>query len=85
MEATVYYVFYTKYTLENTQGAIKIGKIQRIWQHRLHKTSKQNKNTTQCVEHHYAQTNTNNVNKIWTLLQTTGSKDEPNIVSMRKS
>ena len=26
----------------------------------------------------YAQTNTNNVNKTWALLQTTGGKDEPN-------
>ena len=40
---------------------------------------KQNKNTTH-VGHHYAQTNTNNVNKTWFLLQTTRGKDEPNIV-----
>jgi len=26
------------------------------------------------------QTNTNNVNKTWAFLQTTGGKDEPNIV-----
>jgi hypothetical protein len=38
------------------------------------------KHNTICVWHHYAQTNTNNVNKIWTLLQTTGGKDEPSIV-----
>jgi hypothetical protein len=38
-----------------------------------------------CVGHYYPQANTNNVNKTWTLLQTTGSKDEPNIVCMRKS
>jgi hypothetical protein len=31
------------------------------------------------------QTNINNVNKTWALLQTTGDKDEPNIVFMRKS
>jgi hypothetical protein len=37
-----------------------------------------------CVRHH-TQTNTNNVNKIWTLLQRTGGKDEPNIVFMWKS
>ena len=30
-------------------------------------------------------TNTNNVNKTCSLLQTTGGKDEPNIVLMRKS
>ena len=31
----------------------------------------------------YAETNTNNINKAWTLLQKTGGKDEPNIVFMR--
>ena len=36
------------------------------------------------VRHHYAQANTNNVNKTWALLQTTGGKHEPNIVFMRK-
>jgi hypothetical protein len=28
---------------------------------------------------HYAQTNINNTNKTWTLLQTTGGNEEPNI------
>jgi len=37
-----------------------------------------------CVGHHYAQTNINNVNKTYALLQTIGGKDEPNIVFMRK-
>jgi hypothetical protein len=39
-------------------------KIQRSWQHRIHKT-KTNKAKTQtiCVGHNYTQTNTNNVNK----------------------
>ena len=36
---------------------------------------KQNKNTI-AVGHHYAQTNTNNVNKTRVLLQTTGGNDE---------
>jgi len=45
----------------------------------------QTKTTTICVGHHYAQRNTNNVYKTWSLLQTTGGKDEPNIVFMRKS
>ena len=31
----------------------------------------------------YTQTNTNNVNNTWGILQTTGGKDEPNIVFMR--
>ena len=33
------------------------------------------------VGQHYAQTNTNNVDKTGVLLQTTGGKDDPNIVS----
>jgi hypothetical protein len=54
--------------------------IQRNRQHRTHKTRKTNqKHNTICVLHHYRQTNTNNVNKTWDLLQTTGGKDEPNI------
>jgi hypothetical protein len=36
------------------------------------------KHSTIFVGHHCTQTNTNNVNKTWTLLQTTGGKDEPN-------
>ena len=47
-------------------------------------TTKQTHNTI-CVGQHYTSTNTNNVNKTSTLLQTTGGKDEPNIVFMRKS
>ena len=43
------------------------------------------KTNTMCVGHHYPQANTNNVNKTRALLQTTGGKDEPNIVCMRKS
>jgi hypothetical protein len=35
-----------------------------------------------CVGQHYAQTSTNNVNKTRVLQQTTGGKDEPNIVFM---
>jgi len=33
----------------------------------------------------HTQTNTNNANKTWTLLQTTGGKDEPRIICIRKS
>jgi len=47
------------------------------------KKTKQKHNTI-WVGHNYAQTNTNNVNKPWALLQTTGGKDEPNIIFMRK-
>jgi hypothetical protein len=46
------------------------------------KTNKTQRNTL-CVGHHYAQANTNKVNKTQTLLQTTGGKDEPDI--LRKS
>ena len=46
--------------------------------------TKQTHNTI-CVGHHYVQTYTNNVNKTWALIQTTGGTDEPNIVFMRKS
>ena len=35
--------------------------------------------------HHYARANTNNITKTRALLSTTGGKDEPNIVFMRKS
>jgi hypothetical protein len=43
------------------------------------------KHNTICVGHQYTQANINNVNKSCALLQTTGGKDEPNIVIMRKS
>ena len=47
---------------------------------------KQNKkHNAKCVGHHYAQMYTNNVNKTWAFLQTTGGKDKPSIVYMRKS
>ena len=45
---------------------------------RRRKTSQ--KHNTICVGHHYTQTNTNKLNKTRFLLQTTGGKDEPNIV-----
>jgi len=48
-------------------------------------TQYEEKHNTICVGHHYAQANTNNVNKTCALLQITGGKDEPNIVFMWKS
>ena len=51
----------------------------------VHKMKKNKANTKVLDTHHDAQANTNNVNKIWAILQTTGGKDEPNIVFMRKS
>ena len=41
---------------------------------------KQKKHSTICVGHHYMQANTNYVDKTLALIQTTGGKDEPNIV-----
>jgi hypothetical protein len=46
--------------------------------------TKTNKKRTQCALD-CPQANTINVNKTWTLLQTTRGKDEPNIVCIRKS
>ena len=43
---------------------------------------KQNKNTTQYALDHHKQTITNNVNKTWALLQTTGDKDKSYIIFM---
>jgi hypothetical protein len=56
-----------------------------VTQNKEKNKKKQNKPNTMCVGHHYPQANTNNVNKPWALLQTTGGKDEQNIVCMRKS
>ena len=42
--------------------------------------TKQKQNTI-CIGRHYTQTNTNNVNKTWALLQTTEGKDKPNILN----
>ena len=44
---------------------------------------KKNHNTI-CVGHYYRQANTNNVNKTMSFLQTTGGKDEQNIVFIEK-
>jgi hypothetical protein len=34
--------------------------------------------------HHYAQENTNDVNKTWAILPITGGKDERNVIFMQK-
>jgi len=62
-----------KWTLENTEGAINNGQSRETsnsW-HTRPRQIKQKHNTI-CNGHHYMQTNTNNVNKTWALLQTTG-------------
>ena len=43
-------------------------------------THYQENHNTICVGQHYTQTNTSNVNKTCGHMQTTGGKDEPNIV-----
>ena len=72
--------------LENTEGAIKNGQYRETGNivYTIQRKTKQKHNTI-CVGHHYTQTNLNKINKTWTLLQTTGDKDEPNIVLMWKS
>ena len=65
--------------LENAEGAIKNGLSRETGN-----KQDQKKTTTQYVLD-YSQANTNNINKTCSLLQTTGGKDKPNIVFMRKS
>ena len=50
-----------------------------------HEEKQTKKHNTTCVGHHYVQANTNNVIKTRVPLQTTGGRDELNIVFMRKS
>jgi len=71
--------------LENTEGTIINGQSRETgtigYKTKKNKTKTQHNN----VRHHYTQTNINNINKTWALLQTTGGKDEPKIVFMQKS
>ena len=69
----------TKYTLEKNEVAIKNGQSRETGNigYTRRRQTKQNHNTI-CGGHHYRQTITNNVNKTWTLIQTTGGKEEPN-------
>ena len=62
----------------NTEGVIKNGQYREpgnIGYTKRRKTKQ--KHNTICDGFHYAETNTNSVNKTWALLQTTGGKDEP--------
>jgi hypothetical protein len=72
--------------LDNTKGAIKNGQSRETGNigYTRRRQTKQKLNII-CVGHHYEQTNTNNLNKTLALLQTTGGKDEQNIVFLRKS
>ena len=78
-----HFLFLIMYVKEYRRGNQKLT-IQRNGQHRVHRKTKQKHNTI-CLGHHYVQTNTSNVNKTCSLLQTTGGKNEPNIVFMQKS
>ena len=70
----VFVVFVCKKILKNTEGEKKKGQAIEIG----NKTQNEDKKKPQhkCVGHHYTQTNTNNVNKTWVLLHTTGCQDE---------
>ena len=69
--------------LENPEEEIKKDNLEKLATYVMQDKEKQKHNTI-CFGHHYMQTNTNKVNKTYTL-QTTGGKDEPNIVFMQKS
>jgi hypothetical protein len=70
--------------MDNQEWTIKNGQSRATGyivytRHKMKTHKKKIKHNTICVGHHYMQTNTNNVKKTWTILQTTGGKDEPNI------
>ena len=58
---------------QGTQDENRVHKTKTGYTRRKQETQKHN---IICVGNHYAQTNTNNVNKTSALLQTTGGKDE---------
>jgi hypothetical protein len=65
---------------QSKNNTICVGHQSLYTRHKTKTKKKEKKTHTICVGHHYAQTNTNNVNKTWALVQTTGGKDKPNIV-----
>jgi len=67
--------------LENTEGTIKNEQFRETGNiaYTRRRQTKQNDSTI-CVGHHPSQTNTTNINKTRALLQTTGGKDDPNII-----
>ena len=71
----------------NTEGEMKNGQSEETGNigYTSRRKQKQKHNTTS-DGHHYTQANTNNVKKkTYALLQTSGGKDEPDIVLIRKS
>ena len=55
--------------------AIKTDNPEKLATYSTQEETKQKHNTIY-IGHHFMQTNTNNVNKTWALLQTTGDNDE---------
>jgi hypothetical protein len=78
----LYLVFINVREREHWRGNKK-WTIRRNWQHWVHRT--QNEDNNPPPIHHYTQTSTHNVNRTWAIPQTTGGKDESNIVYMQKS
>jgi len=71
--------------MEKTEGAKNNGQSRETGnigytRHKTKTNKTKQKHNTICVGHYYMQTNTNNVNKTWGLLQTTGGNDERNFV-----
>ena len=56
-----------------------MGNSERFATYGIQDRKTQQKHNTICIGHHYAQANTNNVNKTWALPQTTEGIDEQNI------
>ena len=57
---------------------------QRHWTQNTERRQTKQRHATICVRPHYKPPSTQNVNMTRTLLQTTGSKDVPNIIFMWK-
>jgi hypothetical protein len=76
------FIYYIKVNLHTCIACwLYVLKIRRNSQHRVHKYDQEKKEAKQTAifaGHHYAQASTNNVNKTWALLQTTGGKDDTN-------
>ena len=69
----IYHINVRKYRRGNLKLTIRRNETGNIWYTREKKTKQ--KHNTICAGYHYAQANTNNVNKTCVLLQTTGGKD----------
>jgi len=68
--------------LEKPEGSIKNGQSSKSGNIGYTNTRRRQTKQTTCVGHHHTQTDINNANKTRALLQTTGSKEEPNTAFM---